>query len=81
MRAGEQITRLTGELGEEETTRIGGSTLTSQAAGAKIAWVADDEEPEAWARAKRLFMPASWLAHKLAGAYVLDHQSASQTWV
>ncbi|WP_309126965.1 FGGY family carbohydrate kinase [Microbacterium sp.] len=73
-----QIRRLTEELGEDEITRVGGSTLTSQAGGAKIAWVAD-EEPESWARAKRLFMPASWLARKLTGAYVLDHQSASQT--
>lgn len=77
-RSTEQITRLTHELGEDEITRIGGSALTSQAAGAKIAWVADNE-PEAWARAARLFMPASWLARKLTGAYVLDHQSASQT--
>ena len=72
-----QIARMTEELGEDEITRIGGSTLTSQAGGAKIRWVAD-EEPQAFARAARLFMPASWLARKLTGAYVLDHQSASQ---
>lgn len=72
-----QIARMTSELGEDEITRIGGSTLTSQAGGAKIAWIAD-EEPEAFARATRLFMPASWLARRLTGAYVLDHQSASQ---
>ncbi|NYE18368.1 FGGY-family carbohydrate kinase [Microbacterium immunditiarum] len=77
-RSGDQIARMTDELGVDEITRIGGSTLTSQAAGPKIAWVAD-EEPEAYARARRLFMPASWLARRLTGAYVLDHQSASQT--
>ncbi|HTN56122.1 MAG TPA: FGGY family carbohydrate kinase [Microbacterium sp.] len=77
-RSGDQIARLTAELGEAEITRVGGSTLTSQAAGPKIAWVAD-KEPEVFARAQRLFMPASWLARKLTGAYVLDHQSASQT--
>lgn len=76
-RAGAQIDRITRELGVDEITRVGGSVLTSQAAGAKIAWVAD-EEPEAWARATRLFMPASWLVRALTGAYVLDHQSASQ---
>lgn len=76
-RATAQIARMTAELGADEITRIGGSTLTSQAGGPKIAWVAD-EEPDAWARARRLFMPASWLARKLTGAYVLDHQSASQ---
>lgn len=77
-RATMQIDRMIGELGIEEITRVGGSTLTSQAGGPKIAWIAD-EEPEAWARARRLYMPASWLVRKLTGAYVLDHQSASQT--
>lgn len=72
-----QIERMTAELGACEITRVGGSTLTSQAGGPKIVWVAE-EEPEVWARARRLFMPASWLARKLTGAYVLDHQSASQ---
>ncbi|MGM1018645.1 MAG: FGGY-family carbohydrate kinase [Actinomycetota bacterium] len=76
-RATAQIESMTSELGVDEITRVGGSVLTSQAAGAKIAWVAD-EEPAAWAKARRLFMPASWLARRLTGAYVLDHQSASQ---
>ncbi len=76
-RATAQIERMTADLGVDEITRVGGSVLTSQAGGPKIAWVAE-EEPDAWARARRLFMPASWLARKLTGAYVLDHQSASQ---
>lgn len=76
-RAGAQIDRMTAELGDAEITRIGGSRLTSQAAGPKIVWVAE-QEPERYARARRLFMPASWLARRLTGAYVLDHQSASQ---
>ncbi|GAB3633093.1 FGGY-family carbohydrate kinase [Microbacterium shaanxiense] len=77
-RSGAQIARMTEELGIDEITRVGGSTLTSQAGGAKIAWISE-EEPEASAAARRFFMPASWLARKLTGAYVLDHQSASQT--
>ena len=77
-RADAQISRMTEELGDEAIAEVGGSLLTSQAAGPKIAWIAD-EEPEAYARARRLFMPASWLARKLTGVYVLDHQSASQT--
>jgi xylulokinase len=72
-----QIDRMTTELGIDEITRVGGSTLTSQAGGPKLAWVRE-EDPDAWSRARRLFMPASWLARKLTGAYVLDHQSASQ---
>ncbi|MGD6747904.1 FGGY-family carbohydrate kinase [Streptomyces sp. BH106] len=72
-----QIKRLERELGADEIARRCGSRLTSQAAGAKVAWVAD-EEPELFARARRLYMPSSWLARKLTGAYVLDHHSASQ---
>lgn len=77
-RARAQIARMTEELGVDEITRVGGSTLTTQAGGPKIVWVAE-EEPESYARASRLFMPASFLAHHLTGEYVLDHQSASQT--
>ncbi|MBN9214929.1 MAG: sugar kinase [Microbacterium sp. SCN 70-200] len=76
-RATEQVERMTASLGVREITRVAGSTLTSQAAGPKIVWTAENE-PEAYARARRLFMPASWLAFQLTGAYVLDHQSASQ---
>ena len=76
-RAGEQIARMTADLGVEAITRVGGSALTSQAAGSKILWI-QEEDPAAWGRARRIFMPASWLAHRLTGAYVLDHQSASQ---
>lgn len=76
-RAGEQIDRITHELGVDEITRVGGSRLTSQAAGPKILWVAE-REPERYAAARRVFMPASWLARKLTGAYILDHHSASQ---
>lgn len=76
-RAVAQIERLSGELGDEEILRRCGSALSSQAAGPKIAWVAETE-PERYARARRLYMPSSWLVRQLTGAYVLDHHSASQ---
>ncbi|MFJ8918974.1 FGGY-family carbohydrate kinase [Streptomyces sp. NPDC102415] len=72
-----QIERLEKRFGYEEIVRRGGSALTTQAAGPKIAWIAE-EEPALYARARRLYMPSSWLARKLTGAYVLDHHSASQ---
>ena len=79
-------TRATDEI-EEWKARLGGddallqrcgSTLTTQAVGPKVAWVAR-HEPDVYARARRFFMPASWLAFHLTGEYVLDHQSASQS--
>jgi len=72
-----QITRLNEQLGEDQIMGRCGSALSTQAAGAKIAWVADTE-PEVFARVRRLFMPSSWLAFKLTDQYVLDQHSASQ---
>jgi xylulokinase len=76
-RAVAQIERLDHDLGADEILRRCGSALTTQAAGPKIAWVAE-EEPDRFARARRLYMPSSWLVRQLTGAYVLDHHSASQ---
>ncbi|MET0818052.1 MAG: FGGY family carbohydrate kinase, partial [Solirubrobacteraceae bacterium] len=52
-RSGRQIERLNERYGADEILRRCGSALSSQAAGAMIAWVAD-EEPELFARARRL---------------------------
>lgn len=76
-RAGEQIAQLTAELGGAEILERCGSDLSTQAVGPKLQWLADIE-PEVAAAARLLFMPASWLAWNLTGAYVLDHHSASQ---
>ncbi len=69
--------RIEAELGAEAVMGRCGSALGSQAAGPKIAWIAE-EEPELYARARRLYMPSSWLVRRLTGSYVLDHHSASQ---
>ncbi|GIH21776.1 sugar kinase [Acrocarpospora phusangensis] len=77
-RAATQIEELTAELGGADAIlERCGSVLSSQAVGPKLRWVAD-REPEVWRRARRLFMPASWLVRRLTGAYTLDYHSASQ---
>jgi xylulokinase len=76
-RSTEQISRLSTELGPDEILARGGSVLTTQAVGPKIVWV-QDHEPEVFSRARRLFMPASFLAYRLTGQYGLDFHSASQ---
>ncbi|MDX3098357.1 FGGY family carbohydrate kinase [Streptomyces sp. ME19-03-3] len=77
-RAVAQIARLDAELGRLAVLDRCGSVLSTQAVGPKVAWVAE-HEPEVFAAARRLFMPSSFLAHRLTGAYVLDHQAASQS--
>ncbi|GHH36544.1 xylulokinase [Streptomyces umbrinus] len=76
-RATEQIARLDDELGRDAVLRRCGSLLSTQAVGPKIAWLAE-HEPDVVARARRLYMPSSYLVVRLTGTYVLDHHSASQ---
>jgi xylulokinase len=76
-RATRQIQALTEEFGAQQILDRCGSVLTTQAVGPKLRWVAE-HEPDLFARARRLFMPASWLAYQLTGRYGLDIHSASQ---
>jgi xylulokinase len=78
-RATVQIQQLTKEAGGTAALlERCGSALSTQAVGPKLRWLAE-HEPDAFSRARRLYMPSSWLAHKLTGVYVLDHHSASQS--
>ncbi|WP_432398571.1 FGGY-family carbohydrate kinase [Pseudarthrobacter sp. L19] len=76
-RAGEQIAQINDKFGPQSIVERCGSSLSSQAIGPKLAWLADHES-EAFSKARMLFMPSSWLVYKLTGDYVLDHHSASQ---
>jgi xylulokinase len=76
-RATAQIAALTDRYGVEEILARTGSVLTTQAVGPKLAWLAE-HEPAVFARARLLFMPSSWLAYRLTGAYRMDYHSASQ---
>jgi xylulokinase len=84
-RAGEQIADQTRRYGARRVLERCGSPLSSQALGPKLAWLREREQAT-YAGTRRWFMASSWLAHRLTstgagrgdGAYVLDHQSASQ---
>jgi xylulokinase len=77
-RAQLQIEALTAKYTDAAITARCGSTLSSQAVGPKLAWLAENE-PDVFSKARKLFMPSSWLVYRLTGAYVLDHHSASQS--
>ena len=76
-RATREIEEITELFGEEQILRRGGSLLSSQAVGPKLAWLRRNE-PELWDRTRRFFMASSFIVHRLTGEYVLDHHSASQ---
>jgi xylulokinase len=77
-RSTREIGELTARYGAEAIIERGGSPLTTQAVGPKLAWLVRNE-PEVWQRTRRLFMASSYLVHELTGEYVLDHHSASQS--
>nr|WP_183341627.1 FGGY family carbohydrate kinase [Microlunatus antarcticus] len=77
MRAQVEIEELTDELGREQILQRCGKTLSSQAVGPKLEWVAK-HEPEAFGRARRWFGSSSYLVRRLTGEYVQDHHTASQ---
>jgi len=76
-RATREIEEINERYGEEHILQRGGSLLSSQAVGPKLAWLRRNE-PEVWARTRRFFMANSFIVHRLTGEYVLDHHSASQ---
>jgi xylulokinase len=76
-RASAQIASINERLGSDAIFDRCGSVLSSQSVGPKLEWIADNE-PAVAERARRLFMPSSWLVYRLTGEYVLDFHSASQ---
>jgi xylulokinase len=76
-RASVEIAELERRYGPDRILDRGGSALTSQAVGPKLLWL-QRHEPAVWARTRRFFMASSFVIHRLTGAYVLDHHSASQ---
>lgn len=76
-RATDEITELTGRFGAAEIVQRGGSALSSQAVGPKILWLRR-HEPGTWCRTRYLHSAHTFVAHRLTGQYLIDHQTASQ---
>ncbi len=75
-RAYKEVEELTDKLGTEALMEKCGNLLTSQSHGPKLLWESRNE-PWVWEKAKYFFMSQTYVAFKLTGAYVIDHQSAS----
>lgn len=76
-RAVQEVDELTERFGADAILARGGTLLTSQAAGPKLAWIRR-HEPDVWALTRRFHMAHSLVIERLTGEYVLDHHSASQ---
>jgi xylulokinase len=76
-RATREIEELNARYGAETILARGGSPLTSQAVGPKLAWLRR-HEPQVWVQTRHMFMASSFIVYRLTGQYVLDHHSASQ---
>jgi xylulokinase len=76
-RAGAEVEELTRTLGEAAIRARCGSSLSSQALGPKLCWLARNE-PDVWAATRRWHMASSFVTERLTGRWALDHASASQ---
>ncbi|HJP70180.1 MAG TPA: FGGY-family carbohydrate kinase, partial [Candidatus Limnocylindria bacterium] len=75
-RATDQIAALESRYGATELERWSGMELGSQAAGPKIAWLADNE-PDTHARARWFATSTTYLVYRLTGEMVIDARTAS----
>ncbi len=75
-RASEEVDELTRKYGNADITKRCGNPLSAQSVGPKIFWLARNE-PDVYEQTRYFFMAHTFVAHRLTGAYVLDHASAS----
>ncbi|MGZ4480695.1 MAG: xylulokinase [Gaiellales bacterium] len=67
-----------GSVGEEAWYARSGCNLDGSHVAAKIAWVRE-HDPDAYAAARRLLLPGSWMALAVAGVDAVDPSNASST--
>ncbi len=72
-----EIDEMTQRLGKESIVDRGGSALSAQALGPKLAWLRR-HQPEVWRSMARWYSASSFVVARLTGEYVLDHHTASQ---
>ncbi len=77
-RAEREIEELTTQLGQDQILARCGKSLSTQAVGPKMRWLAR-HEPQVWKQARRWFNSSSYAVARLTGEYVLDHHTASQS--
>lgn len=75
-RASKEVDDLTRKYGNADIIGRCGNPLSAQSVGPKIAWLARNE-PGVYEKTRYFFMAHTFVAHRLTGAYVLDHASAS----
>ncbi len=74
-RSGAEVEELTDLLGEADIVARCGNPMNAQSVGGRLLWLRRNE-PEVYARTAHWFMASSFIAHRLTGAYFLDHISA-----
>ena len=75
-RASAEVAELTAAIGEDALVDLCGMTLSSQAIGPKLCWLAR-HEPQVWARTRSVLTASSYLVLRLTGQRVMDPHTAS----
>jgi len=74
-RAAREIEELSAQIGAESILERCGNALTSQSVGPKILWFKRNR-PDLFARTHKVLNSTSFLVHRLAGRFTIDHYSA-----
>lgn len=75
-RCSRQVAEQNRNIGESALMAHVGNVLSTQSLGPKLQWLTD-EEPDIWARTRRIYSAPSWVVFRLTGEYTLDRYSAS----
>ena len=75
-RTTEETDYLNNEIGKEKLSALTGNIAFAGFTAPKILWM-QKQEPELWARVKKIMLPKDYLAYRLTGVHSTDYSDAS----
>ncbi len=75
-RTGEEVEYLNGDIGKKRLTELTGNIAFAGFTAPKILWMKKNE-PDNFARIKKIMLPKDYIAYRLSGAFCTDYSDAS----
>ena len=75
-RTGKETEYLNNVIGKDKLSQYTANIAFAGFTAPKILWM-QENEPEAWARVKKIMLPKDYLAYKLSGTFCTDYSDAS----
>ena len=75
-RTGEEVAYLNGDIGKERLSELTGNIAFAGFTAPKILWMKKNE-PDNFARIKKIMLPKDYIAYRLSGVFCTDYSDAS----